>query len=309
MSSTRGDTLAVIGAINVDLVVRGSRLPAAGETVVGGRFSQHQGGKGGNQAVAAARALGSHGRVAMIGVVGPDAFGELARELLELEGIDVAHVLIDRSAATGVALITVDARGENQIAVAPGANAGLTSSTVMAALDGATRDIGAVLASLEVPIDAVETAARWSRDRDLPFVLNPAPARAEAHDLLPFTTVVTPNAGELAILAAQAEEPRGGAKRLAAGYPGLTVVVTLGDEGAVAFGPQGETKAKPPKVRTVDTTGAGDTLNGVLAAGLLEGLTLANALRRAVVAAGLAVTVVGAREGMPTRDAIDSAVP
>jgi len=311
VSSTRGDTLAVIGAINVDLVVRGSRLPVAGETVVGGRFSQHQGGKGGNQAVAAARSLGTHGRVAMIGAVGPDAFGEPARELLELEGVDVSHVLIDRSAATGVALITVDARGENQIAVAPGANARLTPATVTTALDAisAASDVGAVLASLEVPLDAVEAAARWSHDRDLPFVLNPAPARTEAHDLLQFTTVVTPNAGELAILAAQAEEPRGGAKRLAAGYPGLTVVVTLGDEGAVAFGPQGETKAKPPKVRTVDTTGAGDTLNGVLAAGLLEGLTLADAVRRAVTAAALSVTAVGAREGMPARDAIDSAVP
>jgi len=309
VTSTHGDTLAVIGAINVDLVVRGSRLPGAGETVVGGRFSQHQGGKGGNQAVAAARALGSHGRVAMIGAVGPDAFGELARELLELEGVDVTHVLIDRSAATGVALITVDGRGENQIAVAPGANAGLTPSMVTAALDVIGTTVGAVLASLEVPLDAAETAARWSHDRGLPFVLNPAPARTEAHDLLQFTTVVTPNAGELAILAAQAEEPRGGAKRLAAGYPGLTVVVTLGDEGAVAFGPQGETKAKPPKVRTVDTTGAGDTLNGVLAAGLLEGLTLADAVRRAVTAAALSVTAVGAREGMPARDAIDSAVP
>lgn len=309
MSRAAGDTLAVIGAINVDLVVRGSRLPAAGETVVGGEFSQHQGGKGGNQAVAAARALGTNGRVAMIGAVGTDAFGEPARELLELEGVDVTHVLIDRSAATGVALITVDARGENQITVAPGANAGLTPAVVTEALDAIGPAAGAVLASLEVPLDAVEAGARWSHDRGLPFVLNPAPARAEAHDLLPFTDVVTPNAGELAILAAQAEEPRGGAKRLAAGYPGLTVAVTLGDEGALAFGPDGETRVAAPKVRTVDTTGAGDTLNGVLAAGLLEGLRLADALRRAVTAAALSVAIAGAREGMPSRDAIDSAVP
>jgi ribokinase len=279
-----GDTLAVIGAINVDLVVRGSRLPSPGETVVGGEFSQHQGGKGGNQAVAAARALGTHGRVAMIGAVGPDAFGEPARELLELEGIDVSHVLVDRSAATGVALITVDARGENQITVAPGANTGLAPTVVTEALDALGASVGAVLASL-----------------------NPAPARAEAHDLLPFTSVVTPNAGELAILAAQAEEPRGGAKRLAAGYTGLTVVVTLGDEGAVAFGPEGECKVAPPKVKTVDTTGAGDTLNGVLAAGLLEGLPLDDALRRAVTAAAISVGATGAREGMPTRAAIDAA--
>ena len=307
MNRGGGDTLAVIGAINVDLVVRGSRLPSAGETVVGGEFSQHQGGKGGNQAVAAARALGTHGRVSMIGAVGPDTFGEPARELLELEGIDVSHVLVDRSAATGVALITVDARGENQITVAPGANASLAPEAVADALAELGPAVGAVLASLEVPLDAVEAGARWSHGRGVPFVLNPAPARAEAHDLLAFTTVVTPNAGELAILAAQAEEPRGGAKRLAAGYRNLTVVVTRGGEGAVAFGPAGEGTFAPPKVRAVDTTGAGDTLNGVLAAGLLEGLTLGDALHRAVTAAAISVGVAGAREGMPSRAAIDAA--
>jgi ribokinase len=307
MSATRGDTLAVLGAINVDLVVRGSRLPAPGETVMGGEFSQHQGGKGGNQAVAAARALGDHGRVAMIGAVGPDTFGEPARELLALEGVDVTHVALDRSAATGVALIAVDAKGENQITVAPGANAGITPTSVVSALDVLGEAAGAVLGSLEVPLDAVEAAARWAHDRGVPLVLNPAPARPEAHDLLPFTRVVTPNAGELAILAAQAEEPRGGAKRLAAGYEDLTVVVSLGDDGAIAYGPAGETRAPAPKVRAVDATGAGDTLNGVLASGLLEGIDLSEALRRAVVAATLSVTVVGAREGMPTREAIDAA--
>jgi ribokinase len=301
-----GDTLAVVGAINVDLVVRGARLPSVGETVVGGEFSQHQGGKGGNQAVAAARGLGTHGRVAMIGAVGPDAFGEPARELLAIEGVDVAHVALDRSAATGVALIVVDARGENQISVAPGANAGLTPSSVRAALDALGTDVGALLTSLEVPVQAVEAAVRWGHQRGVPVVVNPAPARAEAHDLLPFTSVLTPNAGELAILAAQAEEPRGGARRLAAGYDGLTVVVTLGSQGAIAYGPDGEMKAGAPKVRPLDTTGAGDTLNGVLAAGVLEGLPMPSALRRAVTAATLSVTVVGAREGMPTRDAIDA---
>lgn len=306
MSIARGDTLVVIGAINVDLVVRGARLPSVGETVAGGEFSQHQGGKGGNQAVAAARALGTHGRVATIGAVGPDAFGEPARELLAIEGVDVTHVAIDRSAATGVALIVVDARGENQISVAPGANAGVTPSSVTVALDALGAEVGVVLASLEVPLQAVEAAVRWGHQRGVPVVVNPAPARAEAHDLLPFTSVLTPNAGELAILAAQAEEPRGGARRLAAGYDGLTVVVTLGSQGAIAYGPDGETRAGAPKVRSVDTTGAGDTLNGVLAAALLEGLPVPDALRRAVTAAALSVTVVGAREGMPTRDAIDA---
>jgi ribokinase len=308
MTAVDGDTLAVLGAINVDLVVRTSRLPAIGETVVGGEFSQHQGGKGGNQAVAAARALGTTGRVAMIGAVGYDAFGEPARELLAIEGVDVTHVALDRSRATGVALITVDAKGENQITVAPGANAGLTPGAVTSALDALDGRVGAMLLSLEVPMEAVEAAARWAHARGVQVVVNPAPARVEAHDLLPYTNVLTPNAGELAILAAQAEEPRGGARRLAAGYDGISIVVTLGDEGAIVYGPDGETKIEAPTVRAVDTTGAGDTLNGVLAASLLEGRTLAESLRRAVAAAALSITVAGAREGMPTRDAIDATV-
>jgi len=192
--------------------------------------------------------------------------------------------------------------------VAPGANAGLTPASVVGALESLGSGVGAVLASLEVPLQAVEAASRWAAGRSIAFVLNPAPARTEAHDLLPFTRVVTPNAGELAILAAQAEEPRGGAKRLAAGYEGLTVVVSLGGDGAIAFGPDGEVLAAAPKVRAVDATGAGDTLNGVLASGVLEGLDLAEALRRAVTAAALSVTVVGAREGMPSREAIEAAI-
>jgi ribokinase len=301
------DTLAVIGAINVDLVVRGARLPAPGETVIGGTFEQHHGGKGGNQAVAAARALGTAGTVAMIGSVGDDALGTSAREVLALEGVDVEHVATDRSAATGVALIPVDASGENQITVAPGSNAGLTPALVREALDALGPRAGAIVASLEVPLPAVEAAARWAHERGLPVVVNPAPARPEAHDLLPFTTVVTPNAGELAILAAQAEEPRGGAKRLAASYAGLAVVVTLGHEGAIAAGPDGELKVTAPKVRAVDSTGAGDALNGALAAGLLEGRPLDEALRRAVTAASLSVSAPGARGGMPAREAIDAA--
>jgi ribokinase len=300
-------TLAVLGAINVDLVVRGPRLPSPGETVVGGSFSQHHGGKGGNQAVAAARALGDGARVALVGAVGHDPYGDAAREVLALEGVDVSAVAADRGAPTGVALIVVDRAGENQISVAAGANGNLTPPAVIAQLD-ALGDVGGLLASLEVPLEVVEAALRWARGRGAFTVVNPAPARPEVHDLLALATHVTPNAREITALAAQAEEPRGAAARLSAAYPALHVIVTLGSDGAIANGPDGELREPGSKVRVVDTTGAGDCCNGVLAAALLEGRPLADALHRACMAAALSVTVEGAREGMPDRAAIDAAV-
>jgi ribokinase len=301
-------TLAVIGAINVDLVVHGPRLPAPGRTVVGGAFAQHHGGKGGNQAVAAARSLGGAGSVAMIGAVGHDAFGESAREVLALEGVEVGYIGVDRSAATGVALIAVDASGQNQISVAPGANAWLSPEMVTNALSAVGERLGAVLASLEVPLTAVEAGGRWCEDRGLPFVLNPAPARPEIHDLLPLATHITPNESEILVLTAQAEEPRGAVARLHASYPDLQVIATLGSGGAIGNGPDGEMKESGLKVRAVDTTGAGDCFNGVLAASLLEGAGTRESLRRACVAASLSVTADGAREGMPDRAEIEAAL-
>jgi ribokinase len=301
-------TLAVLGAINVDLVVRGSRLPSPGETVIGGSFSQHHGGKGGNQAVAAARALGDAARVALVGAVGHDPYGDAAREVLALEGVDVSAVAVDRGAATGVALISVDGSGQNQISVAAGANGNLTPAAVIEQLEALAGNVDGLLVSLEVPLDAVEAALRWAHERSAFAVVNPAPARPEVHDLLDLATHVTPNEREIATLAAQAEEPRGAAARLGAAYPELHVIVTLGAEGAIANGPAGELREPGSKVRVVDTTGAGDCCNGVLAAGLVEGRSLAEALHRACVAAALSVTAEGAREGMPDRATIDDAV-
>ena len=287
--------LAVLGAINVDLVVSGGALPGPGETVVGGTFAEHQGGKGGNQAVAAARALGDTGRVAMIGAVGDDAFGAAARAALEDEGIDVRWVAVDERAATGVALIAVDAAGENQISVAPGANAAVEASAVTSALDAIAPAV--VLASLEVPADAVRAAGAWCRAHEVPFVLNPAPAGEEAAELARFATYVTPNEGELAAL--------GGIDALP---PGVVVVESRGAGGVRVHQGGGSRDIASPPVDAVDTTGAGDCLNGVLAASLAEGRPLDEAVTRAVTAAALSVTVAGARDGMPRRGAIDAAV-
>lgn len=283
--------LVVIGAINVDLVVRGARLPDPGETVTGGVFEQHHGGKGGNQAVAAARALGGSG-VVLIGSVGNDALGHEALEALRAEGVAVS-VSMRPGVATGVALICVDDRGENQISVAPGANAKLTASDVTGAL-GQMNEVGAVLASLEVPKEAVRAAAMFCSEHGVPFILNPAPAQPWARELATLADYLTPNELELEALGDPA--------------PGSIVVETRGSAGAFVHRGSATTAIEAPAVDPVDTTGAGDCFNGVFAAGLVEGFQLEDAVRRAVVAASMSVTKPGARAGMPTREMLKGAI-
>jgi ribokinase len=290
----------VIGSINVDLVVAGAPLPGPGETVIGGTFSQHQGGKGGNQAVAAARALaGTDARVAMIGAVGEDAMGADALAALAAEGIETDQVAGIGDIATGIALICVDASGENQIVVASGANAGVSPDQVLEALEALQPTV--ILANLEVPVGAVQAGTEWSRDHGATFVLNPAPALPEAGALAALSDVVTPNEIERLTLGDLAE--------------GTTwIVETRGAQGVRIVRPTGSVGTEDiaaPDVQVVDTTGAGDCFNGVLAAGLLEGLPVREATVRAVRGAALATTAPGAREGMPTRARIDeaSAVP
>ena len=290
--------LVVLGAVNVDLVVRGVPLPRPGETVLGGSFERHHGGKGGNQAVAATRALRggpADGAVRSLGAVGDDPMGAEALEALRNEGIDVSHVSVVPQTATGVALIVVDDRGENQIAVAPGANATLTSGAVEAGLEGFGPG-SVLLVSLEVPIEVVRRAAERARELGGAVVLNPAPAAEEARALLDVADIITPNERELSVLGHDPESIR-------AAHPGLRVVLTLGDRGAEI---DGFIAVPAPRVRAVDTTGAGDTVNGVLAACLLEGRPLEEAARRAVAAASASVTRAGAREGMPLRNEIDA---
>jgi ribokinase len=292
----------VLGAINVDLVVSGGPLPSAGETVTGGTFSQHHGGKGGNQAVAAARALRPEGdmlsrseraAVAIVAAVGDDSLGAAALEALRGEGIQTDHALVTAEAPTGVALIAVDPDGENQISVAPGANDALDLGHVVAALGQLAPDL--LLASLEIPERTARAAAEWCRDHGVPLLLNPAPMRPWASDLLPFAAYVTPNEHELSMLGSPQE--------------GSVVIVTRGSAGAAILQGAAEALVPAPAVRAVDTTGAGDCFNGALAAGLIDGLQVHEAAERAVVAAALSVTKAGAREGMPTRTEIDAAMP
>jgi len=286
----------VVGSINTDLVVVGERLPAAGETVSGGRFSQHGGGKGANAAVAAAR-LGAH--VSMVGAVGRDAFGDEALELLQGEGVDTGWVA-RADAPTGVALITVDAAGENQIAVASGANAELGAEAVERALRAAGP--GVVLTNHEIPLEARLAAARAASG---PVVLNPAPAREIPDELYALGPILTPNAGEAAELTGE-QDPEAAARALTA-RTGAPALVTLGARGVLCARNVPDTFLAPaPRVTPVDTTGAGDTFNGALAVALAEGLQLREAVAFAVAAAALSTRAEGAREGMPRRGEVDA---
>lgn len=290
--------IAVVGSINLDIVVEIERLPAPGETVVGGDRRELPGGKGANQAVAAAR-LGAE--VAFVGRVGADAAGRRLRAGLQDEGVDVAY-LRDDHAPSGVALIAVDRAGENSIVVSPGANARVGADDVEAAravLAGAK----VVLLQHEVPDAAVQAAIAAARRT---VVLNPAPARA----LVAPVDVLVPNRGELAALAGRAgdpaelarglvgADPRAGTPRAAAG----AVVVTLGAEGALVVEGERVERVAAPRVDAVDTTGAGDTFCGALAQALADGAALVEAARWATWAAAASVTRLGAQGGMPRRD-------
>jgi ribokinase len=296
----------VVGSINVDEVVTLERLPAPGETVIGGRYERHHGGKGANQAVAAAR-LGA--TVAFVGAVGRDAFGSEGRAVLEAEGIDVSGLIVLDDEATGVALILVDEHGENSIAVAGGANAVLTSNAVRAALKRLTlKDDDIVLVGHEIRTGAAHEALRLGRLAGATTILNPAPAGGLEQPTLDLASIITPNRGELDVLTGDAGTTAARAKSLLGTTDGRAALVSLGKKGALLVAGRRPTTIHAPRVAAVDTVGAGDTLNGALAAGLASGLDLETAARRAVVAASLAVTRAGAREGMPTAAELEAAL-
>jgi ribokinase len=304
-SSTSGRVI-VVASVNVDLVVTVDRLPAPGETVTGGRFARHHGGKGGNQAVAAAR-LGAV--TTFIGAVGDDAFGADARSALDAEGIDLHGLATLAGEASGVALILVEAGGENCIAVAGGANDAVTPELVaraMRALELRRADV--VLVGHEIPTASAREALRLAREAGATTILNPAPAHGLDAGTLALVDILTPNRGELAVLAGD-DGPAAGPIALAflEGTPGQAILVSLGADGALLVDSNGTRPLPAPPVQVVDTVGAGDTLNGALAAGLAAGLALPEAARRAVAAASLAVTHEGAREGMPTLEELQAA--
>jgi ribokinase len=277
--------VTVVGSVNLDLVMRVPRLPVVGETVSDGTFTQHPGGKGANQALAARR-LGA--TVSLVAAVGDDETAEAALALLEQAGVDLSRCWMHESLPTGVAVILVDTHGENQIAVAPGANRSLTAE----ALELGSEE--AIMCQLEIPIETVQAAAASTTGF---FCLNAAPARTVPREVLKRADLVVVNEVEHATLGVDLSEVRG------------LVALTLGSAGATLYRHgRAVAKATPPRVEVVDAVGAGDCFVAALTVSLLDGLSPELALQRAVVAGALATTVEGAQASMPTRAEVDALI-
>lgn len=300
-SPPRRGSICVVGSVNADLVVRVAALPRPGETVLGGTFASLRGGKGANQAVAAARAGAA---TTLVARVGEDALGAAAREAFAAEGIDVTHVRSTAGGATGVALILVDARGENSIAVAGGANDRLGVDDIERAR-GAIEAADVLLVQLEVPTEAVARAVAIARAARRTVILNPAPARPLPAGLLAAVDVLTPNETEAESLAGSSgADAESLCRSLLADGCGA-VVLTRGAAGALVATPDGTEAIPAFPVTAIDTVAAGDVFSACLATALSEGADLPSAARFAAAGAAISVTREGAQTSAPHRTEID----
>ena len=296
--------IVVVGSSNTDMIIKVPHVPVPGETIIGGTFSTAAGGKGANQAVAAARASGD---VTFIGRVGEDMFGQKAKDGFVKDNINVDHVLNDKDAPSGVALIFVGEDGENSIAVASGANANLSPSDVEAASDAiSSADI--LIMQLETPLETVQKAAMIASENGVKVILNPAPACELSDDILSGVSILTPNESEAELLTGIKVESE---KDAAAAADALmakgieTVILTLGPKGAFAVTADSKELVGGFSVKAVDATAAGDVFNGTLAVAMAEGKPLKEAVRFANAAAALSVTKLGAQPSAPTRQEIE----
>jgi ribokinase len=295
-------SIIVVGSVNLDLVCTGKRIPAPGETITGDQFQTFHGGKGANQAVAIGR-LGYP--VSMVAKVGDDEFGDRLRKGLQAADVDVAAVGTAKGTASGVALITVDAQGQNSITVVPGANGKLVPRDIEKALPR-LRSAGMILAQLEIPMDTIEYLSEIAERLQIPLMLDPAPARAISRDVLRRVTYLTPNETEASALCGM---PAGDLNPENAGeYAGkllksgaANVIIKMGGRGAYVAGADGTRTMVPSfKVRVVDSTAAGDAFNGGLAVALMRGMSLVEAARFAAAVGAVSVTRAGAQPAMPT---------
>lgn len=293
--------ILVIGSLNTDLVVRAPRFPQPGETISGEDLQTFPGGKGANQAVAAAR-LGTS--VSMLGRVGKDDFGDYLLNNLQANKVDTQYVQRD-DASTGTAIIVVDANGQNSIVLSAGANGGVHPKDVTTA---ALSEFKLLLLQLEIPIETVLFAARRGKESGLRVLLNPAPARSLPEELLSLSDFLVPNETELSLLTNQTVndiESAGKAAKLLLDRGPQTVIVTLGANGALMVTKEMTQHIPPFKVNVVDTTAAGDAFIGGFASALLQNKPLDEAVRNACACGALATTKVGAQPSLPTKEEVE----
>lgn len=297
--------ILVVGSSNTDMVVHTERMPRPGETVIGGTFFMNPGGKGANQAVSVARLGGS---VSFICKTGSDIFGHQAYQLFEEEGIDTSYLFSSSKTPSGVALITVDAKAENCIVVAPGANSELTPKDLEKTIEAIDiADI--ILMQLEIPIETVEFIAKEARKRGKHVVLNPAPAYDLSVELLSNLYIITPNETEAELLSGVQITDRESAIEAAKKIRAMgvdNVIITLGANGAILYNDETCTFIDAYSVKAVDTTAAGDVFNGALVVAVAEGRDLKSAVRFACRASAISVTRVGAQSSVPYRGEVDT---
>ncbi|MBS1947856.1 MAG: ribokinase [Bacteroidetes bacterium] len=299
----RGKKILVVGSSNTDMVIKTSALPAPGETILGGKFFMNAGGKGANQAVAAAR-LG--GNVTFIAKTGDDFFGRQAIDLFKKEAIDTSHIIADSTNHSGVALITVNESGENCIVVAPGANEYLSHLDIQKATQ-AVEKASIMLVQLEIPIDTVAYVVNLGASKNKTIILNPAPANTLSNELLKKISIITPNQKEAEMLTGIKITDKKSAEQasLVLHRKGVgTVIITMGAKGAFFSGDEKNGLVSAPEVQAVDSTAAGDVFNGALAVALSEGMELEEATRFSCKAAALSVTRLGAQDSSPYRHEI-----
>jgi ribokinase len=300
--------VVVVGSINMDLVVSAERIPMPGETVLGHGFNTFPGGKGANQAVAAAR---QGAAVSFIGCIGVDSFGEELLNGLKAEHIETRNMIVSEDAPSGVALITLDSSGQNSIVVASGANSQLTSRQIRQKA-GIFSDADVLLLQLETPLGTMIAAAEQAKEKNVIVVLNPAPAQPLPKELLTLVDVLVPNESETALLTGQPVETM---EQVKSGALGLiaqgvaSVVVTLGSRGAFLVMEDGSAIHVPSfPVDVIDTTAAGDSFVGAFAVALAGGLSLEKAVLRGCAAGALATTRLGAQPSIPTKKAVDELI-
>lgn len=293
-----------MGSSNTDMIIKAARIPRSGETVLGGTFSMAAGGKGANQAVAAARA---GGKVVFVARVGEDFFGERAIKHFMADQIDITFIEKDRESPSGIALIFVGEHGENSIAVAAGANAKLSKADI-AKCSEAIASAEILLMQLETPLETVQAAAEIASSNGVKVILNPAPARKLSQELLRLASIITPNEFEAEVLTGieiRDDEAAGRAADALLAQGVGTAIITLGARGAFLAGGNVREVIPSYQVHAVDTTGAGDVFNGALAVALSEEKTLPEAVSFANAAAAISVTKLGAQPSIPRRKEID----